>query len=190
MERRTVTLHVVVERAACGEDQMLRWFAGLRVRLLVLVLLAVIPALGSLYQGARNIRRTTEAASQDEALQLARLAAAQQDTAIEGMRQVLAAITRLTDVRALNPDACRQILPRLLNQYAGYSTFSLIDARGDQVCSATPNAPATNVADRPHCQAAMANRSFALGSYSIGRAPRLVLIRGIALLVSNRGAGS
>jgi len=61
-------------------------FASLRVRLLLLVLLAVIPALGlTLYTGLEQ-RRVAAAGAQEDALRLVRLVAREQEWLVADAR--------------------------------------------------------------------------------------------------------
>src|SRR5918912_866234 len=69
--------------------------ASLRVRLLLLVLLAVLPALGLILFGAAEQRRQAADSLQAEGLRLARLAAADQEDLNESSRQLLIILARL-----------------------------------------------------------------------------------------------
>ena len=62
-------------------------FPSLRVRLLLLVLLAVVPALGLILYTASEQRRSAAAEARDSALQLARSFSSSQDELIESARQ-------------------------------------------------------------------------------------------------------
>lgn len=64
-------------------------FSSLRARLVVLVLLAVLPAFGPILFTGLEDRRRAAAEVQDNALRLARLAASGQDRLTEGGRQLL-----------------------------------------------------------------------------------------------------
>ena len=74
-------------------------FSSLRFRLILLVLLAVLPALGLILYTAVEQRRLATTEVQENALRLARFAAADQDNLIEGARQLLIALARLPEIR-------------------------------------------------------------------------------------------
>lgn len=80
-------------------------FSGLRV-LLLLVLLALLPAAGLVVFTAWEERQRATAEVQQNARQLAQLLAADQDRLIEGARQLLIGLARLPEVRGGDRAAC------------------------------------------------------------------------------------
>ena len=77
---------------------------SLRVRLLLLVVIAMIPALGLiLYSGLETRGRAVQDA-QEEALRLANLASTDQARLIDRSRQLLAVLARLPEVRGDEPE--------------------------------------------------------------------------------------
>jgi len=78
-------------------------FSSLRVRLIILVLLAIIPALGlTLYTGLEQRQIATNQAK-DEALRLAHFASSRQRQLIEGAHQFLHILAQLPQVRCCDP---------------------------------------------------------------------------------------
>jgi Na+/proline symporter len=73
-------------------------FAGLRSRLIALVLLAVLPALGLILFTASEERKAAATEVQDDALRIARLASSAQERLIEGARQLLIMMAHLPAV--------------------------------------------------------------------------------------------
>ena len=144
-------------------------FSSLRVRLLLLVLLAVAPALGMILYTAREQRRLATLQVQHNMLQLSRLAASHQDDLIEGARQLLVTLARLPQVRGATPAACRALFADLLKQHQGYSNLGVITPNGDVVCSGLPLRGPTNLADRAYFRRALETRDIAIGEYQIGR---------------------
>src|SRR6266545_6992399 len=113
-------------------------FASVRVRLLLLVLLAVIPALGlTLYTNLeeRQLRKTQV---QEQAMRLSRLVSADHERLIEDARQLLVSLARLPAVRDRNPAACNALFGDLLTQQSSYANLAVIDADGNVFCSALP----------------------------------------------------
>ena len=78
-------------------------FVNLRVRLLLLVLLAIVPALVLMLHRNIELRRLVVADVKEEALRLARLAASDQQDSIRDARQLLFALAQLSEVRSANP---------------------------------------------------------------------------------------
>jgi serine phosphatase RsbU (regulator of sigma subunit) len=148
------------------------YLASLRVRLILLVLIAVIPALGLILYTASEQRRLATAQAQQDALRLARLVSANQAQVIEGVRQLLVALAQLPAVRAGNSAACSALFADFLKQYPRYSNFGVAGLDGDVVCSALPPGGAVNIADRSYFQHAVRARAFAIGDYQIGRISR------------------
>src|SRR5713226_3306862 len=145
------------------------FFSSLRVRLILLVLLALVPALGLIFYAAEDQRRSTAIEAQQNALRLARLVSANQDALIEGARQLLTALAQVPVVRSGNPAACSAFLKDLLGQYPHYAILAVTDPEGEQLCSGVPVKGRVNNADRAYFRGAMEKRDFAIGDYQIGR---------------------
>ena len=157
---------------------MLRLVFSLRFRVVLLVLLAVLPALGlTLYTGLEQ-RRLAAAGAQNDALRLTRLAAGNQERLIEGARQLLVAFAQLPQVRQADSAACNALFADLLKQYPFYSGFAVAKANGDVICSAPPLTQPVSIADRGYFQRLVQTRDFVTGEYQIGR------ISGKAVIVS------
>ena len=152
-------------------------FASLRTRLLLLVLLAILPALGLILYTGLEQRRLAAADVRREALRLTQLAASKHEELIGDARQLLLTLARLPEVRGGNPAACSSLLADLLEQDPRYTNFGAADPRGNISCSAVPFTKPTNVADRAWFQRAVQTHDFATGDYQVGR------ITGKAILV-------
>ncbi|QDX82327.1 hypothetical protein B9N43_14410 [Denitratisoma sp. DHT3] len=144
-------------------------FAPLRARLLLLVLLAVVPAWGLMLYSAGEQRRTATEGIQQNALRLARLVAASHDGLIEGAHQILMTLAQVPSIRETEPRTCNALLAQLLKQYSSYANFGVASPRGDVICSALPLARTVNLADRAYVRDALRSRAFAIGEYQIGR---------------------
>jgi signal transduction histidine kinase len=144
--------------------------ASLRTRLLLLVLLAVIPALGlTLYTNLeeRQLRKTQV---QEQAMRLSRLVSADHERLIEDARRLLVTLARLPAVRDHNRTACNTLFADLLAQHSSYANFAVIDvADGYAFCSALPMTGQVYGGDRAYFKRALETRDFAIGDYQIGR---------------------
>jgi signal transduction histidine kinase len=163
-------------------------FSDLRIRLVLLVLLAVIPALGVIFYAADEQRRATAVEAQQGALRLARLVSANQEVLIAGARQLL---TALADAPALRPGSpsCNTFLKTLLEKYPYYANLAIADAKGWQTCSAMPlPGPAVNIGDRPYFRRTIERGDFALGDYQIGRVTGKATINAAYPLRDEHGA--
>jgi signal transduction histidine kinase len=142
---------------------------SLRIRVALLVLLAVLPAVVlSLYTAAVQ-RRDDIAAAQDTALRVARRASSEQARRLAGAHELLVTLAQLPDVRHGHGERCDAVLRRLLNAHDLYVNFGVIAPDGRVLCSALPVPEDTNLADRTYFRRAVATRGFALGDHQIGR---------------------
>ena len=122
---------------------MSRFFpASLRSRLLLLVLFAVIPAFLLTIFTNWNERRLAATEVREEALRLARLAAADQEQLVESVHQLLLTLARLPEVHDGAAAHCQALLADLLRQHRRYTNLGVIKANGDVVCSGSPVAKA------------------------------------------------
>jgi PAS domain S-box-containing protein len=135
----------------------------------LLVFLAVIPALGLILYTAAVQRRTAAVEAQENLLRLTKFAAAHQRQTSEGARQLLIALSQMPDLREGNAEACNQLLANLIQQYGTYVALAVANRTGYTICStSTPTQP-VYIGDRPYFQLARDTRDFAIGNYQVGR---------------------
>jgi signal transduction histidine kinase len=139
-------------------------FASLRFRLLLLVLLAVVPALGLTLYTNVELRRAAAADIREEALRLARIAASDQEDTLKDTRQLLFALAQFPEVRSTDPTACSALF-ELLDQYPQYALLGVIARDGDLFCSTLPTSSLANLTDRDYFQRVLQTRDFAIGDY-------------------------
>jgi signal transduction histidine kinase len=143
--------------------------ASVRARLLLLVLLAVIPALGlTLYTNLeeRQLRKTQV---QEQAMRLSRLVSADHERLIEDARQLLVTLAAFPAVRDRNRAACNTLFADLLARRSSYANLAVVDADGNVICTALPMTGQVYVGDRVYFQRALETRDFAIGEYQVGR---------------------
>jgi signal transduction histidine kinase len=140
-------------------------FSSLRVRLLLLFALAVIPALGWIFQVHIEQRGLAATEVQDNALRLAQFAAADQARVIQGAHQLLIALAQLPAVREGNAQACTALFTNLLKQQPIYHNLGVARANGDLFCSVLPFTQPTNVANSSWFHRAVQRRDFSIGEF-------------------------
>lgn len=146
-----------------------RFFSSLRVRLLVLVLLAVVPVLAlTLYSGLEE-RQREMAEAREAALHMARHFSLGQEQLFQTTGQLLAALARLQRVRGSDHDTCGAYLRSGLGDYRLYLNLAVVDLRGNVTCSALKTNRPVNVADRPYFRRVVETGDFVIGEYQIGR---------------------
>jgi PAS domain S-box-containing protein len=155
---------------------MTRFFSSIRVRLIMLVLFAILPALVLTLDTGLEQRRMAATQAQQEALILARSAADDQSHLIEAARQLLLILAHLPQVREDAPAACSAFLAGLLQQYPRYANFNVTEPNGDLRCSAVPPSGPVNYADRDWFVRVLQTRDFVVGSYTMGRVTARALI--------------
>ena len=146
---------------------MPRILGGLRARLLLLVLLAAVPALGLVLDAGRRQRDLAADQAQGRALELARLIAADQEQAIQTARHLMVGLARSPSLR--DHAACGDFLAGVRQELPIYTSISLTDAEGVVTCSSAPLAAPVSFADRSSFRRAAETGSFAVGDYQVGR---------------------
>lgn len=141
---------------------------GLRARLLLLVLAAIIPSFALIVYAAIAERDQATENVNDNALNLVRLAAREQNRIITSTRQLLTALTYLPNISGSGV-LCGRVLGHLRQAYSYYTNIGIADLRGRIWCSAVPLSKAVNIADREYFRRAVRTRDFAVGDYQIGR---------------------
>ncbi len=142
---------------------------SLRARLIVLALVSVLPFLGLIYYSAHQQREATSGEAKQNALQIARLVAANQQQIIEGARQLLTTLAQFPLVQDGDSASCGAFLQQLHTHYARYTNIGVSNAGGDVICSAVPLSTPVNNGDRSYFRRAVASASFAVGDYQVGR---------------------
>jgi PAS domain S-box-containing protein len=142
---------------------------NLGLRLLILVLLAAVPVLAIQVHDRLQGREQRKAAIAEQALNLARLAAAQQDQFIESARYLLAAAAQFPEVQNLDQDGCSARMRELLVQFPNITGISAVGRDGIQFCSGFDSVAAADLSDRAYFQRAVRDRTLTISGYVIGR---------------------
>ncbi|MFP3873530.1 MAG: EAL domain-containing protein [Thiohalophilus sp.] len=144
---------------------------GLRGRLLLLVLLAVIPVFVLIGYTAHQQRQQVEADVEEQALGIVRGAAREQRQLISMTRQLLMSMAQLPAVRPDNQrvNGCSDILAMLRKPNPYYTNFGVATPDGEMFCSALPMHRRVNITDRGYFQRALRSRELGIGEYQVGR---------------------
>jgi signal transduction histidine kinase len=136
----------------------------LTVRLIILVLIAVCPAILIQAYNEYELRKARETDIRQQVVQITKQFGEEIGELREGARQLLLALTQLTPVKSRESDACNGLFASLESQYANYSLLAAADADGTIFCSSSPLAY-SSVADQPFFKRAMAQDGLAVGNY-------------------------
>jgi len=142
---------------------------GLRARLFLLVVLAVVPALGVIVYTASEQRRAMLHAAQESAAEIAHDVALGHGSLVEGARQLLVGLAQLPEVRQNDARACAPIFERLLAQIPAYVNVVATRPDGTVFCSGVPLERPVGFADRPWWQESVKTGDLAVGRYALGR---------------------
>ncbi len=145
-------------------------FTSLRYRLLLLVLVALLPAFGLILSTAWEQRRQAVARAQDDALRLARLAATNHERLVEGARSLLTGLAQLSAVQMHDARACSALFAAVQRQFPLYTNLGAIRPDGVVFCSARPLPGPRALADKPSVERTLATREFTVGRYLASRA--------------------
>jgi PAS domain S-box-containing protein len=149
---------------------------SLRVRLSIVVALALVPTLSLIaYLNVEGRRQGADEATRD-AITLVRAVSADQSRLIEGTRALLPSLAHLVGITHGAGQRCDTLFAELLAGFPVYANFLAMRPTGEVFCSATPlNKPVT-FADRAWFQRALTTREFVIGEPAQGRiTPGIVL---------------
>lgn len=149
---------------------MLLQFHGLRWRLMLLILAAVLPAFLLVLHSTFEQRREATESAQSEARKMAQTAAEGYRVISSSARQMLMGLSTLAEIPdAHSAGACNKVMASILRFNPDYANAGVALSNGDIVCSALPLPGPANVADRPFLQRVLASRDFSVGDYQTGR---------------------
>ena len=137
---------------------------SLTVRLIILVLIAICPAIVIQAYNEYELRKASETDIRQQVVQITKQFGEEIGELREGARQLLLALAQLTPVKSRESDACNALFGSLASQYANYSLLAAADTGGRIFCSSSPLSY-SSVADRPFFKRAMAQDGLAVGNY-------------------------
>ena len=141
--------------------------SSLRSRLLLLVLLALLPALALILVTAWEQRQLAAIEAQESALRVARVAASNQERLIEGARSLLIGVSQALAVHPGNARVCSALFSDLRKRFPIYVNLSEASVAGDITCTAQPLRSPVNVADQPYFLRARATHDFVVSGYAV-----------------------
>ena len=162
--------------------------ARIRVRLVLLVLLAVFPTLAVIIYTAVEQRREGLEHARNETLRLVRTAKDSSDKSIESARQLLLALARTPAVQSGDSNAAYSLFADLVNLHELYSSFGLLKADGSPVVMLRPLHSSIEMTNRPFFRTAIETGTFSAPDYYVDWAARSPLLIIGYPLFSNRSS--
>lgn len=149
-----------------------RWFAGtrlahsLRFRLILLVALATLPALGFLFVTASQQRTSALETAGDEADRLVRLASIEQGSLIDETQQFLTLLARLPETRVSASEECNRLMQDLTGtEQSRYVSLGVVERNGTVFCGSAASTDAAAIAEYEAIQQTLQTGLFSIGSF-------------------------
>ena len=147
-----------------------RLVSGLRLRLLLLVLLACAPLVGLMLHTASEERRRLVKEWNQRSQAMTELATREDGRVIGQTRQLLLALAESSPVRSGSRRDCKKLLDDLLGSYPRYANLGVVETNGTVLASVYPMEEPANQTNRPFFRRALATRAFAIGDFPDGQA--------------------
>lgn len=142
---------------------------NLQVRLLILVFLAFIPALGVFWYANRELRSLQLEAKQQELVRRASEVATDYHRFIREGQAFLGALSEFDEIRGARHLECTERLAGVLRHADHFTTISVIGMDGYLACgSLTPETP-LYLGDRNYFSRATSRDLFSVGEFTLGR---------------------
>jgi signal transduction histidine kinase len=147
-------------------------FSGLRVRLVVLLLLACAPLVVVVLHTAGEDRRRALTGWRQRSQRVLRLAQRQEEDVLAGTRQLLLAISESAPVRSLDAQRCKRWLDDLVTVYPRYANVGVLTTDGRLLASSAPVSRSENPDRNSFFHEVLETHAFSIGDVSTGTADR------------------
>jgi len=138
-------------------------FSGLRLRLLLLVLLACAPLMALMLYSAWEDRRRQEADWKQLSQELISLAHREEEKVVGQTRQLLFAMAESSQIRSGNKRDCKKMLDGIFTTYSRYANLGVIRTNETILVSALPWPEPVLPAERRFFRRALESRGFSIG---------------------------
>jgi PAS domain S-box-containing protein len=137
-------------------------------RLFLLVAVALLPAIAIQAYNEFDLRRARQVEVQNQALSLAKLAAAEQEQIVQGIRQVLIAMSELPSIKTRDSQACNAYLAAMQRRFPAFVTFLVADLNGWSFCDTNSDHRPLTIAARAYFANVLKTGAFTVGEFSAG----------------------
>lgn len=149
--------------------------ASIRVQLAVLVLLAVLPALGIMLFTGFSLRDVVVRAAEDAALRQVQAMAVHHERVVDNARLLLATLAKARDVQQAEARSCQLLLDDMRARDTAYAALALADTEG-RIVAASPPGSFSRIGSETYFRDALNGMRFAMGAYHLAPATRRVVI--------------
>jgi PAS domain S-box-containing protein len=133
-----------------------------------LVAIALLPVIAVQAYNEFDLRRARQLEVQSQAISLAKLAAAEQQQIVQGIRQVLIALSELPAIKARDSQACNAYLTAMKQRFPAFITLIVADSNGRNFCDASSFHRPISIAARAYFANALKTDGFTVGEFSKG----------------------
>jgi signal transduction histidine kinase len=140
--------------------------SSLTSRLFVLVLIAVLPAIGIQAYNELDLRRSREADIREQVIQTTKQFGEEMGELREGARQLLLVLSQLPVAQSSRGAECSQLFTSLNTKFPNYSVLGAADLDGNVFCASTPIRNQI-VADEAFFKRAVLRDGVAVGNYFV-----------------------
>jgi signal transduction histidine kinase len=140
--------------------------SSLTSRLFMLVLIAVLPAIGIQAYNEFDLRRSREADIRQQVIQTTRQFGEEMGELREGARQLLLALSQLPLAQSSRGAECSKLFASLRRKFPNYSLLGAADMDGNVFCASRPISH-WNVGGEPFFKRAMLRDGVAVGNYFV-----------------------
>ncbi len=143
--------------------------AGLRVRLLAIILILIVPL--AIFQTLElyQVRKTRTRITQERAFELAKAGAARFQDTIDDVHTVLDLLSRVPEVTTGSSEACAGFLKDVTASHQWARSLSLIGENQRVVCSTNADAIAFDLTTRPWFQRARESGAFSVSDFLVNQ---------------------
>ncbi len=145
-------------------------------RLFVLAAVALVPAIAIQSYNEFCIRREREVEVHEQALNVAKLAAAEQQQIVQGIREVLVAMAELPAIKEKDSQACNAYLAAIRERFPAFISFLVTDVDGWSFCSTYADNVPVPLGHRPYFASVLQTGTFTVGEFATGQASGRKLI--------------
>ncbi|MHC1744179.1 MAG: ATP-binding protein [Syntrophobacteraceae bacterium] len=148
---------------------MLRVFSSLRFRLILIVTLAILPAMALVLYSGSEQRASAAAYARQNTRRLVELGSLQQARQIEEAHRLLITLSGRFSARLQDAEQCSAHMTELVKLHPHYLNLGFIGPDGSVLCSAYPSGTGMDLSDRDYFQRALKGSGLAIGSYKAER---------------------
>ena len=142
---------------------------NLQVRLLILVFLAFVPALGIFWYANRELRSLQLEAKEQELVQRAQEVATRYRHLIDQGETLLATLSEFPEIESVRAPACTEQLAAVLQHTENFTTIYVIGMDGYMACGSLTSENALYLGDRAYFVRATSRNLFSVGEFALGR---------------------